>query len=336
MIARREFLAGSLPIMINVPVWADDDCRGSKLTLAPPLNRMDHLASGGRDLLAPGARNYWEVPEVIAATFGGTVEENIRELPLVALERLLSSMNGAELNDFSYVYNSSANQGGGPHVLLELLAERCGVEALARIGPHFGFAETYAAVARVAPAKSAALALLLPSGAMPARFLSQASTRGLTALAGAGPSPSLDMTIRQIYLDYRTAPVGSLSVTSALYETVSYVGQRLTTSFAAGYAVGAVINNLWSSYAPESYGEFSDLLGRSVDSFMNSVSSLLNGSSMDSIPFSTRRQIGKQQAGLFNSGTFGYLGSAATFYTGGGDFGVSGPWRDDVGFDRCK
>jgi hypothetical protein len=52
---------------------------------------------------------------------------------------------------------------------------------------------------------------------------------------------------------------------------------------------------LWSTYAPESYNASSNLLGRSVEGFVNSVSTLLNGISLDNVSFNIRLQIGAPQ-----------------------------------------
>ncbi|WP_211454773.1 hypothetical protein [Collimonas antrihumi] len=64
-------------------------------------------------------------------------------------------------------------------------------------------------------------------------------------------APTIDMTIYEIYLEFRTAPIGSLAASSAIAETAIFTGGRLLPAFGAGYEVGTGINYLITSYAPE-------------------------------------------------------------------------------------
>ncbi|MDT9000392.1 hypothetical protein RQP53_14045 [Paucibacter sp. APW11] len=329
---RRNFLSGAVSLAVFGPALAaNDDCKGGKreALLTPGTGTLQQAS------IAPGARYHWEYPAAIAGSFQDTIESNLKRMPAADLQRLLASMNAAELNDLAYYYGNATSNSSKPAALLDIVAAKCDTPTLARIGEHFGFADTYAAAARLSPTAATELSLLLSPMAERALTQSRPANRGLIAL-GSTPAPNIDFTIKQIYLDYRTAPVGSLSVRAALYETASFVGSRLTTSFAAGYAVGTAINNLWSTYAPESYNAFSDKLGQSVDFFMNSATSILNGSAFDSLSFSSRLQLGGYQRQFFFSGAFGSLGSSSSFYSGGGDFGVSGPWKDREERDSCK
>lgn len=251
------------------------------------------------------------------------------------LRRLLASMSTAELNDFAYHYSNAALKVGRRAVLLDMLAAKCDTGTLVRVGERFGFAETYAAAVRVAPTKASELSLLLSPLSERARSLSQPGLVDRIGL-GSSPAPNVDLTIREIYLDYRTAPVGSLSVRAALYETASFVSTRLTTSFATGYAVGTALNHLWSTYAPESYSSASNLLGITVDWFMTRTASVLAGSTLDHMGARDIVQIGSFQRQVFYSGAFGNLGSSTPFYSGGGDFDVSSPWEEHEERFTCR
>lgn len=74
---------------------------------------------------------------------------------------------------------------------------------------------------------------------------------GVAIVEASGPAPTVDMTPYEIYLDFRTAPVGSLTVTASLYEAGVYIGTRVSAAFGAGYAVGTAANELIETYDPE-------------------------------------------------------------------------------------
>lgn len=328
MTDRRTFLAGSAGMLVASTGFAKDECSGSKLT--PLSNTQTAKAVAVTRSIAPGANNQWEVSAAVARAFQENIESNIRHLPDDELRRLLSTMSNAELNDLSYFYRLATLNSPKAPLLLEEIAARADLQNLARVGLFFGFADTYAATLKVAPLKASEFSLALSPNAM--SVASPAFVRHAKSSVGiyAKPAPTVDMTLRQIYLDFRTAPVGSLSAKAALYETASFAGTRLLGAFSAGYTVGTGINYLWATYAPDSYAASSDLLGRSVDAFASRVSSLFNGFSLDNVSFSVRLQIGASQLQLFNSGAFGDLGSGIVFYRNGGDFNVSAPWADKM------
>lgn len=61
--------------------------------------------------------------------------------------------------------------------------------------------------------------------------------------------------------DFRTAPVGNLSVPGALSETLSFAGGRLIAAWGVGYAVGTGISQLIQTYDPS----LDDAIGGTVD-----------------------------------------------------------------------
>lgn len=259
------------------------------------------------------------------------------------------SMSNAELNDLAFRYNVRAQNSGKTPVLLDLLARRCDQQSIARLGDYFGFEDVYAALYRVAPARAENLANALDRTRQRAsRSSIQSAGKKEEVLQSAGirsiskddqffrttGEPMLDYTIGEIYLSYRTAPVGSLSVPSALYETASFAGTRLLGSFGVGYTAGTAINALWSTYAPESYAASSDFIGQAVDGFVDGARNLLNGSTFEALADSAKIKLGEMQKSLFNR--FGSIGPQATYYTNGGDYGVSRPWFYYVKSMSCK
>jgi hypothetical protein len=77
----------------------------------------------------------------------------------------------------------------------------------------------------------------------------------------AGPSVNIDMTLEEIYLEYRTAPFGSLSPAAALWETTAFAGKNVTIAAGAGYAIGTEIHNLIETYDPS----LNDAIGGTLD-----------------------------------------------------------------------
>lgn len=153
---RRSFLSSALSVAAFGPAFAaNDDCKTGKREALPGTGLAPQLS------IAPGARHYWEYPAAIAGSFQDTIEANLRRMPPAELQRLLASMNEAELNDLAYHYGAATANSGKQAVLLDLVAAKCDTPTLARLGEHFGFADTYAAAARRSPTAATELSLLL-------------------------------------------------------------------------------------------------------------------------------------------------------------------------------
>lgn len=69
----------------------------------------------------------------------------------------------------------------------------------------------------------------------------------------------LDYTPQEIYLDLRTAPIGSLSVRAALLETGMFLGRKVIMAFYAGYLVGELLAPLIYEYDPSLYRDVQDI-----------------------------------------------------------------------------
>ncbi|MFT7722312.1 MAG: hypothetical protein QM788_05720 [Roseateles sp.] len=283
--------------------------------------------------LEQGATTPWEIASVISENFQLIVEQNFRKMKPDEMRALLHSLSDAELNDLAMLYNRSALNSGMNAVLLDTIAISADAAAIRRVGDHFGFEDTYAAVYRSAPANAYALTRALNPSTSRATTVSFANGGATGGMMIPNSGPTVGYTIGEVYLSFRTAPVGSLGVAGALYETASFVGTRLSVAYGAGYALGSAINSLWSTYSPSTYAVSSNLLGQAVDGFASSVSSLMNGTAFSALSMSVRSAIGDLQSNLFSSFLPG--GPRATFYRGGGDFGVSSPWSYNER-DSCK
>jgi hypothetical protein len=95
------------------------------------------------------------------------------------------------------------------------------------------------------------------------------------SLPAAGPAPTVDMTISEIYLEFRTSPIGSLSVEGALFETASFIAMRALPIYAAASAAGTVVNSLLTDYFPNVADAIGGTLAGMVDA-MSSAASLFS------------------------------------------------------------
>lgn len=120
-------------------------------------------------------------------------------------------------------------------------------------------------------------------------------------------APTVDMTLTEIYLEFRTAPVGSLSVSGSLYETAAFAGTRMAGSFGTGYAIGSALAPVIQTYSPGTW----DVIGGTLHSAVQNV--------MDAGNYASQGQYLNSLDSLF--GGFQY------------DYGFSlGDWSGDWGF----
>jgi hypothetical protein len=89
------------------------------------------------------------------------------------------------------------------------------------------------------------------------------------------PAPTVDMTLQEIYLEFRTATAGSLSVNGAIAETIQFAGPRLLGWFGAGYSVGTVFNWLIQTYAPNTYDAIGGTLDGMIQNFFDAVNNAI-------------------------------------------------------------
>ncbi|TAA44924.1 hypothetical protein EA655_08485 [Pseudoxanthomonas winnipegensis] len=85
------------------------------------------------------------------------------------------------------------------------------------------------------------------------------------------------MTLEDIYLDFRTAPVGNLSATSALSETAIFAASRLAPAAAAGTAIGTGISYLIQTYDPSLDDAIGGTIAASLDNFQAAGSDIEKG-----------------------------------------------------------
>lgn len=204
-------------------------------------------------------------------------------------------------------YRSVCSEQSRQALLLDLLAERCDASTLAQLADYFGADLMEAAVARSTPALSTELSVALASRALAGTSTSPVLRQ---AMAAANSSPTIDYTLHEIYLSYRTAPVGAMSVKAALYESAMFVSKRLTQTFGIGYAVGTVIAPMVQIYAPGLW----DTIGAAVYNVVNFLSVAPNPNAQ-----AHWQQQGTQVFGLTQN-------ESTTLRSYGGDYSVVFEW----------
>jgi hypothetical protein len=85
-------------------------------------------------------------------------------------------------------------------------------------------------------------------------------------------APTVDMTIEEIFLEFRTAPIGSLSVQGALSETAMFAGKNIALAWWAGDEIGTQLNNAINAYDPS----LGDTIGGTVNGMVNAIQGAAN------------------------------------------------------------
>jgi hypothetical protein len=283
-----------------------------KAVLSRPRIKTLHENAVGGDLRS-----------VLSAQTPLVLEQNIARFGDRRLHLLFSSLTDDELQLMSVIYTKAvASYGIRPH-LLDMLAQRLSPSDLGRLSRHFGFAPVYEALVRRAPQKAFEFErhshpnfmapgpwspIPQPSTRRPVKFLIDESSPSYFKRV----TPTIEYTIYEIYLSYRTAPVGALGVNAALYETAVFAGQRLAFAYGAGYTVGTVLSSLIQTYAPALHNS----IGGAIYNVVNWLS--------DAASTNNISQIGYQQQN--SSGVF-QLGNTAYFFPTSSDFDITYEWN---------
>lgn len=328
MNSRRNFMMSMGTLVAAAPytggaLAAKKRCDGFKR--GTPDNGLRSLTSGSID---EGLRADWDVSDAIHRNFRRIIEQNFRIRDSAGAMSVISSLSDRELHLLATNYLSAATDGSGSSRLLEILAARLDEAALGRLSAHFGFNPVYLAAHAVSPTKAQqALPYLRRDMAEPSRAMGGMSIRSVY-------ENPLDYTLKEIYLNYRTAPIGSMSVSAAMYETAMYAGVRLTGAFGAGYTLGSFVQSTWASYSPQSWMQFSDFLGSNVDAFVGNVQGILGSISWSNATAAMRESVGTLQQMMW--GQFNRPAYRSAFEEAGGDYNVTKAWREIWRLDSCK
>lgn len=278
--------------------------RSARRVLAQTLPRIDH-----------GARAAADVPGAVHRNFPQIVEQNFARLGKAPFERMFVELSELEFQTLGGLYMQACMQQARDLRLLDLFAERLEVGTLARLAPHFGAEPLSAALLRMAPEKSQGFAQALSAYGQ--------GTHGVVAAMPpvAFVGPTIDYTIHEVYLSYRTAPLGALSVKAALYETAMFAGRHLVAAWGIGYAVGTALAYVTETYAPGLWNS----IGGAVHTVVQSLSTALE-------PV-TQASWQSQGAHTFGLSSF----ESMMMQTIGGDYQVVYAWSlvSGGGYVRC-
>jgi len=261
--------------------------------------------------------------QVIAAQTPLIIEQNFARYDSGRLSRVLSNLTEDELQLMSVIYMGAVANYGIRPLLLDVLATRLSPAELGRISRHFGFAPVYEAVISHAPLKSLEFQrhsnpnFMAPGLWSPVpRPAAQRQVKFLFDESGPRyfkrATPTLDYTLYEVYLSYRTSPVGSLTVRAALYETAVFAGSRLAGAYYAGYAVGTGLSNLIQIYAPDLH----DRIGGAIYNVVDWLSSAWATNNVSTIGYSQQ-----------NSSAPFSLGAYDNYFPTSSDYNITHEWN---------
>lgn len=201
-----------------------------------PLATQD-FRYAGQPVLQNSESPLGATSDEVHANFAGIIEANFQN---GSTEHLLSNLSERELSDLAKLY--SARSQGKTQPLLKIFAQRLSDQSLVRVAKVFGPEQVAAAVSEYAsPSVQSSFNTKMESIETP-----KSSSNLMEPMA----TPTLDMTIPEIYLEFRTAPVGSAGPAASIAETTMYVSKNIAFAASAGWAIGTGISNLIETYDP--------------------------------------------------------------------------------------
>ena len=236
--------------------------------------------SSGDDLRAPSrgvasmrmgaaAQVIGTTPETIERNFVGVITRNLGNAGTAGrVARLTDRELGAIARHAAH---------GAPAeraALLKVFATRLDSASLVRVARAFGRAPTEAAVGAYAdPATRAAFAAGV-AGMMPAP---PEGGDGNPYPPPSPPRPTIDMTLEEIYLEFRTAPVGGLSAEASLAETAIFAGRYLRSPLGWGAAAGAAIHILIETFDPDIDDDIGGTIDAMIENFWDATGEVQQG-----------------------------------------------------------
>jgi hypothetical protein len=263
---------GLLPTTLDCDPFADwDDDLGTGATGGGSSGTTnDNLLPGragsparGRHATSAAAQVIGTTPEAIERNFIGVVTRNLANAGTASRVARLSDKELRAIARHA-AQGAPAERAG----LLKLFATRLDAPALVRIARAFGRAPTEAAVHAYASEGIRAAFENEEEGMAPPEPEGD---------SGSYPRPNLNMTLEEIYLEFRTAPVGSLSPSAALAETGAYAGAWLYLSWQVGTGLGEQIYYVMSTYAPDLDDALGGIIASMIDNMWLASSDIQDG-----------------------------------------------------------
>ena len=236
----------------------------SRLALAQPLLHLRHGAAEGTDLAV-----------AVHANFARVIEQNFAMASPAQVARWLDTVERRSLTTLAQAYINATEHRGRNTLALDILAHRLVAQddpvRLGRLATHFGWQRVHAAVAKVAPARLAAFMELADPGApgpVPGEMNLHRYIES-TCAAPTGPGVFLDHGTEQIYLCFRTAPLGATCVAAALFQTGVMVGAALPTARNPGARIGAYLGLGAQLFAPTAWEPWAPRLAAWLQAFLH-------------------------------------------------------------------
>jgi hypothetical protein len=215
------------------------------------------IARGRSQLLVDGVRDPHQFARALHREFPQIIEQNLASLDPVAMSEWVDNAEPALWPTLAACYETAIANAGRPHVLADLLALNLDIERLARLAPYLAPQTLETALMRWRPEQHAGFLQLTAT-----------SPHGVAA-STMNSGPTIDYTLREVYLSYRTAPVGSLTVRAALYEATVFAGRHLVVAWGVGTLIGSGLAPLIQHYAPGLWNN----IGASVHWFVSQFQS---------------------------------------------------------------
>lgn len=298
----------------------------SRDILTKPLTRLQEGTAPGVD---PSYQIHRNFPQII--------EQNFARLDTNGMQTLIDALSDQELSDLAQLYVNAVTDNGQILRVLSVMADRLDFGRLARVSKHFGFLAVHGAISAVAPGKvhdflshssptyqgpTPGEARFGPAGRYTPAAVTGRSGMVRTAYYGGrarfikvvGLGPYLDMTPYEIYLSFRTAPIGALSVRAALYEMTVLVSKGAIGAYTAGYEVGThYVLPAIQTYAPDLY----DSIGGTIGTIVENLYRAPDGTATN----------GKQEQLTAQPGNFGLSNSVGNqIGNTGGDYECAWDW----------
>ena len=202
-----------------------------------------------------------QFPKVVLWNFQTVTNPN-------AVAMRLTTVEAARLSKLYY------EEGGDVPALMTVFAKRLNATSLFRMKMAFDPDLLDKAVATYAPA--ATQSAYFANGAAIPLYMSASRVKSMGLNPKSKLGPSLDYSLYEIYLDYRTGEM-ALSARAALAASGMYAGAMLYTAWQVGYATGHGIYYVTDQLAPSATEWLGDEIGGAVDSVFGNAEKNVTG-----------------------------------------------------------
>ena len=225
----------------------------SRLALLQPVRRLTDGAARGADASA-----------AIHGNFARVIEQNFACAGPARVARWFDTVETRSLVTLAQAYVNATEMQGRNAMALDILAHRLDAARLARLAKYFGHARLHAAVLKAAPGKLEAFnarADVNRSGPVPGDTSLHRHEVHVAGAQGREYLIFLDYTLEEIFLAFRTAPIGATSVAASMFQTGLVVGAGVSAGWLTGQAIGSYMVQGMRTYTPNAWNAIVDAVG---------------------------------------------------------------------------